>query len=633
MDIGFIRGPMNLEEVLARTEDSATKVIESRQGYVCYLLIVDRKTRYMWPFPLKSKSVPPDLIKTFLTTHGHPTSPNRRIRTDGEGSLAESQVCRNIISQIGYTMEKTATDSSSQNGLAERPHQTLATMVRCLLYSSSFPVTFWADALVYAAYINNRLYHSGVENIPYTLWTDRKANLKHLRAFGAHVSVRRSGHRPTKTDPHYYNGRFLRFAATTRNIVYFDTTTKRDKTARHCAMDEFYYGTPHAHRPLGAQELLDKVLPTHVPPCDKPPDQLEESSVQALVDTTISNPPLALDTVTDAMEQTLTANAAQLSALDDTDHQNLVEADAPDDEDDTSLPDLIDVYGNNPPMKAPRLHEHDEPSHNTVHSKDDDDEPPLPQILVLPIMEPSAQPLTHLTSPPTPHDVDSHHSINGTAAQLLTDADQDEIIHMDNSFDMYAAPTVITVPINRLPTLGLILSDAPTTNQVFVKNCQEGTAVSKINKWRSTIRNSVVRSVNNKPVRCISDFIEHVSTARRNHDAKVEIRFAKPATRCDEETDILQLHFDQLRHLNQLHVELRQPENELLDAFLNYTRAQLRKREDYQEWRTSKWSQLDKYELQNMFGTPIPRPFAAIVLPFVWTYLMKEDPITYYVYT
>jgi hypothetical protein len=218
--------------------------------------------------------------------------------------------------------------------------------------------------------------------------------------------------------------------------------------------------------------------------------------------------------------------------------------------------------------------------------------------------------------------------ITRQATQLLTDADQEEILHMHTSFDMYASPTVITVPINRLPTLGLILTETPTTQQVFVKNCQEGTAVSKINKWRSLIRNSVVRSVNNKPVRCIRDFIDHVATARRNYEPKVEIRFARPAIRCDDATDILQLHFDQLRHLNQLHVELRQPQNELIDAFLNYTRAQLKKREDYQEWRRSEWSQLDKYELQNMFGTPISRPFEAIILPFVWTYLMKEDPLT-----
>ena len=97
MDIGFIRGPSNLVAVLARTEDAAPKVIESRQGYVCYLLIIDNKSRYVWVFPMKSKSVPLTLLKTFLTIHGNHNSINRRIRTDGEGSLAESSSCRTLL--------------------------------------------------------------------------------------------------------------------------------------------------------------------------------------------------------------------------------------------------------------------------------------------------------------------------------------------------------------------------------------------------------------------------------------------------------------------------------------------------------------------------------------------------------
>ena len=32
--------------------------------------------------------------------------------------------------------------------------------------------------------------------------------------------------------------------------------------------------------------------------------------------------------------------------------------------------------------------------------------------------------------------------------------------------------------------------------------------------------------------------------------------------------------------------------------------------------------------MQGMFGAPIPRPLLAIILPFVWAYLMKEDPLT-----
>ena len=89
MDIGFIRGPKNLAAVLARTEEAAPKVIESRhQGYVCYLLIIDNTLRYTWPFSMKSKSVPLPLIKIFLETHGNDKCTNHWIRTDGEGSLA-----------------------------------------------------------------------------------------------------------------------------------------------------------------------------------------------------------------------------------------------------------------------------------------------------------------------------------------------------------------------------------------------------------------------------------------------------------------------------------------------------------------------------------------------------------------
>ena len=139
----------------------------------------------------------------------------------------------------------------------------------------------------------------------------------------------------------------------------------------------------------------------------------------------------------------------------------------------------------------------------------------------------------------------------------------------------------------------------------------------------------MVRSVKNVPVRCIKDVVDTVAQARRNHDSKVSIRFAKPAVKINEVNDILQLHFDQLRHINQLHVKLQQPLVETMDAFFNYyTRVQLWKREDYQEWRTTEWSQLDKYEIQNMFGDPIPCPFMAIILPFVWTYMMIEDPLT-----
>ena len=121
MDIGFFRGPCNLITVYEeRRADAESKVVESRQGFICYLLIADRCTRYIWVFPLSSKSVSPSLINIFLQTHDRKDRMVKTIRTDGEGSLSESAIFRQTVATHGYyTLEKTATDTSSQNGLAE----------------------------------------------------------------------------------------------------------------------------------------------------------------------------------------------------------------------------------------------------------------------------------------------------------------------------------------------------------------------------------------------------------------------------------------------------------------------------------------------------------------------------------
>ena len=122
-------------------------------------------------------------MEMFLAVHGNKEAQPRVIRTDGEGALAESHQFRTILAKERYTLQKTATDTSSQNGLVERPHQSLAALVRCMLYAAQLPAQFWADALVYAVYVTNRLYHIGVEHVPYNLWTGKTASLKHLRFF------------------------------------------------------------------------------------------------------------------------------------------------------------------------------------------------------------------------------------------------------------------------------------------------------------------------------------------------------------------------------------------------------------------------------------------------------------------
>ena len=57
------------------------------------------------------------------------------------------------------------------------------------------------------------------------------------------------------------------------------------------------------------------------------------------------------------------------------------------------------------------------------------------------------------------------------------------------------------------------------------------------------------------------------------------------------------------------------------------SRKKLKDTESWPKWREQEWSQLTKYDKQDMFGTPRPRPRDpdTVILPWVWSYLHKLD--------
>ena len=50
---------------------------------------------------------------------------------------------------------------------------------------------------------------------------------------------------------------------------------------------------------------------------------------------------------------------------------------------------------------------------------------------------------------------------------------------------------------------------------------------------------------------------------------------------------------------------------------------------EWPRFRDSEHKQLTSYEAQGMFGEPCPLPKDGIVLPWVWNYLFKIDPVTF----
>jgi len=250
MDFGFPRG-QNFQ-----TKDEYGRLITSIDGHRAYLLIIDRKTRYIWVAITKNKMPPCAAVTKFLDVHGRKTG-RRVLRTDQGGELWGSLKFREAIHQAGYLMEPTAPGAPFQNGLAERPNQTLGNIMRCMLHGANLGPQFWPFALTHAVRIYNMLPHSVTKQTPLYSLTGIHPTTEWLRIFGCRYYARKKGDRPHKLDYNTSTGIFLGFTGTAKNVYYYDLDSKRIKTSTHGIFDEANITIPQAERSTASQALID----------------------------------------------------------------------------------------------------------------------------------------------------------------------------------------------------------------------------------------------------------------------------------------------------------------------------------------------------------------------------------------
>jgi hypothetical protein len=263
MDFGFM-GASSLD--YSRLNKKHDWVIDSWDGYLSYLLVVNEASWYIWVFLTKSKEPPLDIIDTFLDRFGHMNGGSNR--SDQGGELARSFAFSDLLLQKHkYVIESTSADSPSQNGAVEIYNAKLAVRTRTLFFGSGLPAKYWSSALIHAVYLHNLLVHTVTRKTPFEAYFGAKLDLSCLKLFGSQVCVKRSGSRCSKLDRHNFKGVFLGYTATDQNIIYLDLDSGVVKSSHHAQFDEAWY--LQLTRPPAAQLLYDLgILPEDNPLLD-----------------------------------------------------------------------------------------------------------------------------------------------------------------------------------------------------------------------------------------------------------------------------------------------------------------------------------------------------------------------------
>ena len=638
MDFGFMS---------AKTDN---RIIRSYEGYNCYLLIIESFTRYTWVFLSKNKSPPLKTINQFLCTYGN-TDGIRVIRTDQGGELAKSASFRETVQLADYTIETTGADNSSQNGLAERPHQTLANMVRTGLENAGLHFKFWSDALLHAVFVKNRLPHQAFNHkcTPYEKLTGTPPDLSKLRIFGSRVVCRKPGRRSPKISKHSYSGIFLRYSKTMKNIVYLDTKTNKTKTSTFAQFDEAHFS--YENKPPGAKILIElgiqemdkkpmkdsneyplQILKQHLN-ATIPTRGSEQaagydlysiktydipSSNIGLVDTGISTkfPPGTYGRIASRSGLVINNFITVLGGVIDPDYTG-------------NLKVLLYNFGTTPFQVKPG---------------DRVAQLILEQYKVPPVITTDKISSTDRGAKGFGSTGLGNESSKDTTKILTTYTSTDKSHSTAATIDMTFTTPIFTTTViiqNRgnHPTLGLQLQNDDRGPKIM--NCLHGTPAAKIPKWRQTLKHSILYAINDVTLTSLSDVKQIMATC---NDTSLNLHVISPTpVDIHPDTGVPQLNFDQFTHVANIHQDIIHEKNNNITqlesdddtqvtinklAKNTFTRTELLKRSDWKEWEKAEALQMDQYVRQNMFGKPGPLPqdkSNLSVLPMIWVYLIKVD--------
>ena len=93
-----------------------------------------------------------------------------------------SKELRDFLVDSNVLLAPTVPYSPESNGVAERMNRTLFDKACTMLDTSEAPLELWAEAILAAAYIRNRLPTRTLNGMtPHEAWTGQKPSIRHIR--------------------------------------------------------------------------------------------------------------------------------------------------------------------------------------------------------------------------------------------------------------------------------------------------------------------------------------------------------------------------------------------------------------------------------------------------------------------
>ncbi|GJZ57685.1 putative ribonuclease H-like domain-containing protein, partial [Tanacetum coccineum] len=210
-----------------------TSISSLNHKWYC-LVVTDDFSRFTWTFFLKTKDETYRILRNFITEIENLKDLKVKIiRCDNGGEFRNKEM-DDFCSRKGIKREFSNARTPQQNGVAERRNRTLIEAARTMLADAKLPVTFWAEAVNTACYVQNRvLVTKPLNKTPYELFNGRAPAIGFLRPFGCHVMILNTLDHLGKFDAKGDEGFFVGYSLNSKAFRVYNKRTKHIEENLH----------------------------------------------------------------------------------------------------------------------------------------------------------------------------------------------------------------------------------------------------------------------------------------------------------------------------------------------------------------------------------------------------------------
>nr|GEW92365.1 putative ribonuclease H-like domain-containing protein [Tanacetum cinerariifolium] len=198
------------------------------------LVVTNDFFRFTWTFFLRTKDETSSIIRNFITKIENLKDLKVKIIRCDNGGEFKNKEMNEFCTKKGIRREFSNARTPQENGVAERRNRTLIKAARTMLDDAKLLVTFWAEAINTACYVQNRVLVNKSQNkTPYELFNSRIPAIGFLRPFGCHVMILSTLDHLGKSDAKGDEGYFVGYSMSSKAFRVFNKRTKKVKENLH----------------------------------------------------------------------------------------------------------------------------------------------------------------------------------------------------------------------------------------------------------------------------------------------------------------------------------------------------------------------------------------------------------------